>query len=202
MKSSANLHKELVGHFKHLNYTRKKVEGLFKDNEIVIRDIKLVYSGLYIDAITSLENFIETLFVGLLCDTVIHSSTILPILKFPSRKICLSFLSGDRAYTDWLPYSQTIKRAKKYFKNDGCPFNLLNSNDKNNLTDMTTLRNALAHNSQYSIKKFKDMISDLHLTPKESTPTGFLRSTISTIPHENRYERFILQMSSIALKIT
>jgi hypothetical protein len=50
------------------------MEKLFSKGAIVRRDIERVYEGLYLDTITSLENLIERLFLGLLTRRLFHNS--------------------------------------------------------------------------------------------------------------------------------
>lgn len=68
-----------VIHLNNLEKTRKKMESLLLKRIVVRRDIEQVYEGLYMSSITSFENWIEDLFIGLLVGRLKHySSSVAP----------------------------------------------------------------------------------------------------------------------------
>src|SRR5688572_26488899 len=127
-KPAQELSTSLTSHLANIEKTRKRTEELFVNGDLVRRDIEIVYSGLYMEAITSFERFIEELFMSLLCNRVAHSSKrVKTRVTFESIDLVRAMLVGERSYIDWLPYHYTIKRAKAYFKN-GLPFIGLDKN--------------------------------------------------------------------------
>ena len=191
---------KLIGHYNKLEITRKKVEKLYLNKELSLQDIEVIYKGLFIEILASFENFIENIFVGLLSNnTSLKSKKIKPKIVFNSSKICRAILAGDRSYVDWLPYDRyTMKRAKIFFKN-GYPFTLLSKSERDVLEKSSIIRNAIAHKSIYSIKKFKEeFINGKNLLPKESTVVGFLRSNYRSNPSQIWYEYFMIETASVA----
>lgn len=179
------------------------MEALYAQNHIVRRDIEQVYSGLYIEAISSLETYIEKLFLGLLVGNVIHNSNkVYPRISFRSHSIARDVVYGGRQYVDWFPYYRTEMRANAFFRN-GFPFTLLDKADKNRIENIFCIRNAIAHKSNYSLKKFeKEIIGSSILMPRERTPVGYLRSRFRIAPLQTRYEQLISNISYIAVKIS
>lgn len=199
MPRSANLlAKEFRSHLSYLETTRRKVERLASKSLLVRRDIEQVYSGLYLDAVTSLEHFIEDLFMGLLVGKVQCSSgDVHPRVVVPSYAVARDVVYGRSNYVDWFPYERTEGLGKVFFR-DGLPFTRLARDQKREIETLIVVRNALAHQSPHARLRFEqDVIGNLPLIPREKTPTGFLRSPYRSAPVQTRYEYFVTQMVSI-----
>ena len=200
-KPANDLANALVGHLKALEWTRSKMETLLARGVIVRRDTECVYEGLYLDAITSLENLIEGLFLGLLTGRIVHSSSVVPRVTFRSDRVARDVVFGGRNYVDWFPYRYTEQRAMAFFRS-GTPFTTLDKAHKTQLENLLYIRNAIAHRSNYAKRKFEqEVIGSLPLTPRERTPAGFLRSRFRITPVQTRYENLVADIVSIALKL-
>lgn len=193
---------ELVAHLKSLERTRTKMEELLTERAIVRRDIEQVYKGLYLDAITSLEELIENLFIGLLVGRLVSGiSGVVPRVSFKSDRVAREVVFGGQNYVDWLPYYHTQQRAKAFFRN-GLPFTSLEKADTNQLERLLYVRNAIAHKSRHSQKIFeRKVIQHIPLTPREKTPAGYLRSIYRGAPVQTRYEELVTEMVAIARKL-
>jgi len=192
-----------IGHTRYLEKTRTKMEQLLGQGAIVRRDIEQVYEGLYIEAFTSFEQFIEDLFVGILVGRLqAPSQSIVPRISCGCDRVAREVVFGGENYVDWLPYERrTEKRAEAFFRN-GLPFKSLQSADKQQLEEFGYIRNAIAHKSAYSQQQFeKKVIGALPLAPRDRTPAGYLRSIFRMAPAQTRYENIISQMGSIAVKL-
>ncbi|HLP49731.1 MAG TPA: hypothetical protein VK154_02545 [Chitinophagales bacterium] len=200
-KDASLLAKEFIAHLKNIEHTRAKMEELFSQRKIVKRDIELVYSGLFLDAVTSFERFIESLFVQLLCNKATHQSRkIKGTLTFTSEKQCRTIINAGEKYVDWLPIEKTLNRANIFF-DDGEPFVRVEIHaTKQKLLKLSSIRNAIAHRSSYSLAKFqKHVIAGQALTSSEKTPLGYLRSVYITYPvTERRYQEIIADMAFVA----
>ena len=142
----------LIGHLRYIEQTRSKTERLHQEGYLVRRDLELVYAGLYLDAITFFENFIEDLFIRLLVGTVAHPSRlVVPKITFKSPVTCRNIVYGGRSYVDWFPYRQTQERAEIFFQK-GLPFTGLRDSDKENMNQMLCIRNAIAHKSRHALR--------------------------------------------------
>lgn len=191
-----------IGHLSNIEFTRKKMERLFDKKLLVKRDIEIIYTGLFLNALTYFENFIEELFINLLiADSVHPSATVKAKHKFNSTKICREIIYTGGKYVDWFPYDFTIKRAEIFLKN-GKPFTNLDKTDRKVLTQIFYVRNAIAHKSRHSIKMFnKHVIEGLILMPREKTPVGFLRSLFAMAPSQTRYQYYISQIVHMSRKL-
>ena len=192
----------LIGHYNYIECTRSKMERLFNEGAIVKRDIEIAYAGLYLDAISYFENFIESLFFNLLLNKIVHPSGLVsPKIIFRSPVICRDVVFGERSYVDWFPYEKTINRARIFFKK-ALPFDLLEKAEKKFIQQSLYIRNAIAHNSKHALKMFnKNVIEGKILLPREKTPVGYLRSYYTISPPQTQYELIISELVQIARKL-
>jgi hypothetical protein len=200
---SSQLSNKFSSHLNYIDKTRKKADSLYSANKLSLRDIGIIYRGLFLDAATSFEKYLEDLFIGLLCNTVTHPShRVKPKVNFRNTRVCRHVLRGERSYVDWLPYDKaTDKRAKAYFSN-GSPFCDLPKEHRRTLETIGYIRNALAHQSKYALKRFELEVTDgLILLPAEKTPVGFLRSTYTHLPFTTRYQYYDHELRGIANRL-
>jgi hypothetical protein len=108
-----------------------------------------------------------------------------------------------------------VKRAKAYFT-DGLPFHgldkgrdltLIPSLDKrirDSIEKFLIIRNALAHKSKYSYKRFEsEIIGGTALSNRERKSIGYLRGQHSSVPAIiTRYEQIISEIRFISILIT
>ena len=204
MANDASVHLgKFISHLNNLDKTRRKMETLLKGGVIVGRDIEQVYEGLFMSSITSLENWIESLFVGLMVGRITHhSASVVPHVSFNSDRIARDVILGGRNYLDWLPYQRyTIKRAKAFYRN-GVPFTNLDKTDIKKLDVLYIIRNAIAHKSQHSLSLFeKEVVGTIPITQQERKPAGYLRGVFRITPSQTRYENLITEMVSTINKL-
>ena len=203
---SSQLADDLARRFKALNRTRIKIANFETTGLITKRDLERVYEGLFLSAHVAFEGFIEQLFIGLLVSGqgVESSRTdIVPRVTVRTHQIAREMVFGpNRQYIDWFPYKRTMDIAKIYFRG-GRPFTELAEAQKDYLTKSHTIRNAIAHQSRYSLKQFeKQVVASTPLPSREKTPAGYLRGHFRITPVQTRYENFIIQMLLIAKQLS
>lgn len=200
-KSALELASDLLGHYRRLDSTRRKLEKLFKKGHIKRHDIEQVYVGLYLDSIVSFERFVEELFLGLLAKRIAGPKKIHPRVEFRSDGVAREVVFGGKNYVDWFPYDFTVKRSEAFFRS-GLPFTILDKSEKKTIEGLMAIRNALAHKSRHSLKIFEDnVLGSLPLVGHERAPAGYLRSLFRISPDQTRYENLIIEMAQIAKKL-
>ncbi len=193
--------KSLSYKLKGIEFTRLKVESLFGEKVIVKRDLDVAYSGLVIKAVTAFENYLDELFFLIMSGKSLFHNDVRPITRSItklSEKDIRSLVVGDNRYINWLPYDLTEKRSLAYLV-EGNPFRKLKDQDKVSLKKIAQIRNVIAHSSDFSEKKFQEMIRDATLPPRERTPIGYLRSVYRTSPTMIQFQSLtgeIIRMSN------
>jgi hypothetical protein len=197
--SATNLVTRLASHLANIEHSRRKVETLFGDRVLVRRDVELVYRGMFLEAVTAFEGFLEALFVGLVCKATSHPCRkVKPKVFFNSRAVCHSVIQGKMPYADWMPFENTVKRANAYL-HLGLPFTSLSKDKRRKLEKISIIRNAIAHQSRQAERRFhSEVLTGLNLLSHETTPAGFLRSVFAVNPSQTRYEEYIFDLVSLA----
>jgi len=198
-------HKQLV----KLDETRKRMESLYQSGHVILRDVHSVYESLFLRAVVGFEHFCEKLFFAIVEGKITYPSTRLRCLLTGARadEVLGIVLQRDN-YLTWLPYKNAEERAKLFMfakgpkKANGRPFLDLTTGEKSQLATICTIRNAIAHISDYSIEKFtKTVIGNQSIPPSERKPASFLRSQIAGSPPATRFEIYISNLGSIAQNI-
>ena len=202
-KPASDFVNALIGHLRYIEQTRSKTERLHQEGYLVRRDLELVYAGLYLDAITSFENFIEGLFIRLLVGTAMHpSELVVPKIVFNSTVACRKRVYDGRSYVNWFPYDQTQRRAIEFFKK-GLPFTALRDSDKGNMNQMLCIRNAIAHKSRHALTRFnRVVINERPLLSREKTPVGYLRSNYAMSRPRTQYQLIFNNIVTIAHELS
>lgn len=98
------------------------------------------------------------------------------LVGIASSRVARGVVFGGRKYADWLPYNRhTMPRAEAFLAG-GRPFSELLQSDRNFLDDLTTLRNALAHESSHALRQFRRAYTDGRpIAPQQHRPPAYLR---------------------------
>ena len=191
--------------YKSLEHTRSKTEYLYSHGVIALRDKRQFYEGLFLNTHVIFESFIEDLFFGLLVNgsKTLTPSKIIPRIEIGSHIIARELVNGpQKNYISWLPYENTIKLAKIFFRS-GSPFTDLGSAEKDDLRKCHIIRNAIAHNSGYSRKKFEsNVIGTAPVSRAERNPTSYLMGVYRISPEQTRYQLYAAKLRQIAVKLT
>ena len=205
-RPSKSLFEDINNKFQILNKTRLRIEDLYKQGLLSKKIIEHIYESLFLNAHIHFCSFLEDLFVGLLVKNngyVSGRKIIKPKVDIYSYKVAYQLILGDKkSYVDWLPYKNTSNLANIFFKS-GKPFTQLVQNEKDLLSKCHTVRNAIAHKSQVSKKKFlESVVQHTPLLPTEKNPSSYLRGLFRRNPEQTRYELYTTNLLIIAKKLS
>ncbi len=140
-------------------------------------DKNQIVSGTLVSYYAFFERQLEALFMGLLVESLQHpTADVRPLASFPSFEAAQVIVRDGRNYIDWLPFDHhTKKRAAVYFE-DSEPFDRLDTSQRRLLEEFGLLRNALAHQSSHSLKRFQtEFVDGENLPTPQCSPAGYLR---------------------------
>ena len=160
-----------------MNLYVQRMDRLFCQGSIPRADIERVYAGSLLAFHTYLESSMERLFVGLLMGRFqSQDPAVRPLIGVDCDRVAYHIVRGERRYAAWLPYERyTLERAKAFFSS-GKPFTNLSSPQIKALDRLTTLRNALSHESYSARRAFRQSFTDgKALPPDQLRPAGYLR---------------------------
>jgi len=184
-----------------ITYTRQRMENLYQDKRLNETDMDSVYEALFLRAVTSFEAFLEGQFLAILQGRTSYAQRRVRVrMSAVSRDALFSILLQRTKYMQWLPFINTIERANIYLAG-GKPFSELDGGQRDMLHRITVIRNAIAHRSDYAMKKFsQDVIGTAALLPREHRPAGFLRGV--SMARQKRFEIYISQLGDMARRIS
>jgi hypothetical protein len=187
-----------------LEYTRKRMEGLFLAGKISKRDLDAVYESLFLRAVTSFEGFLEDLFMAILERRARYSSQreVSVRIKVTSKEALSDILRQgyDRDYLNWLPFHRTETRARVYLE-QGKPFSELNGGHRSMIQTITTIRHAIAHRSKSAMGEFERTVVASRartLGRGERSPAGFLQSRMASRSSDNMFQVYVAELGLIA----
>lgn len=196
----SHLSNKLRKQFKEVINTQRRVERINSSSVFMAkRDLETLYDGLFLKTVTLFEAFVEEMFIGLLYNK--HQLTTRKIIQkvvFPDRKTTLNYLYYGKRYIDLMPHDKLIEKASVFYNPDN-PFSNLNATQKQLLTEIFVIRNAIAHKSDNANLKFKNMLSRKGLSLNHS-PSNFLRTLHS--PSNNMFNQYIIELAHIANSFT
>ncbi len=177
--------------------TQLRVERLSARKVLAIRDVETLYEGLFLRCVTAFEGLIECVFFQALRGQI-GTKTVGGKITARSNAVLRDVLLDGRDYLEWLPYTRTLDRAKRYLRG-GRPFTQIENDDLDKLAQIARIRNAVAHSSKHAREVFrKKVIANVALLPREQTPAGFLRSSFRSAPAMTRFEMFVAELGRMA----
>jgi hypothetical protein len=179
----------------------RKQKSLRDQNLIPKRDLDFVYEIAFLSCFVALENYIEERFLSLLLgSSKSHSKSFSTKVPIASPLVAREFMYSGRSYIDYFPYENTERLAKRFFRN-GYPFCSLDSPDKQELSFQHVIRNDIAHRSNASQDRFRDMCvgRGINLPSRELAVRRYLQTPFSL--DVTRFENHVSQQISIAKKL-
>lgn len=121
------------------------------------------------------EDFLESVFIRYMCGAQTqsgYSPTLLRAVQ-PNLSSAIQNILNNNSYLSW-NIRNTQNRAAQYFQN-GDPFNSVIGSFRLTIKDITTIRNAIAHRSDFARNNFRSLIRrELTYIPRGITPGRFL----------------------------
>ena len=119
----------------------------------------------------------------------------------PDRNAASEWCSDGREYAKW-NVSDLRRRADRWFK-DGKPFTPALQGQQSRLSQLITIRNAIAHESSAARLKFENLIRDELPTLPANTTVGTFLLTIkpNTTPPISFMEFYLGQVEQVAKNI-
>jgi len=166
--------------------------------------IYLIVELSFLQLFTSWEQFLEETFVRYMCGCITQNGYSPKRFVNPrTLKHALEIISQGRQYVDWTKPEDVIDRAELFF-DKGEPFANTLRTASNQLEEMKTLRNRIAHRSRHSEKRFQTVVlQKMGYNPHNMVPGKFL---LQRIPSSNtrtvlqEYGDLLLALSKLVVR--
>lgn len=181
-------HEVRGGRLRPIKYTR-----VYQINEMAFLGMFLAW-----------EEFLEATFVRYMCGAATKTSYqptvyVMPLTLDHALKF---FIVKPRDYVEWSSGQQVMERAEMVFR-DGEPYRSALRPSLTDLDDMRQIRNAIAHRSGISWKKFETAVRRiLGSRPRGLSPGMFLRlqNAASAKPYIEHYREVLVVAASRIVK--
>lgn len=149
----------------------------------------VAYKGMLLWIVIALENLIEEMVIWIMCGKLQSNdqsfkikSKLIPFNNPLYEEICQTIAYHWNNYTDWLPSDKAIGHIKKLFdtiddKDSGTFMALYNKDNQKIISDLFTIRHAIAHESKHSMSKFNEIIPSSFISNWTDRPGEFLNSS-------------------------
>lgn len=195
-KPAGNVASGLASRARTLDSYVARIERLTSDGKLAQRDATLTYAGAFLAFYVELEVTIEQLFMGILMGRFSSSPSVRALVRIESESVAKSLVGINRPYVDWLPFDETVRRARS-FLSGGRPFTQLDQSDRDAFDDARIIRNAIAHGGRQALNKFERRLVTSSLPPGQRRPAGYLRGL-----HAPDQTRFNYVLASCVLAVT
>ena len=170
---------------------RKRLDSLFRMTDKVESNIDLtllekekIFEGLFLDAFKNYELTIEKLFIAaMLTRETIARKRFYSYVRPRNVNHAKDILLLEKDYIDWANPESVITRAEALFQNHCIITDCIKTNMQF-LGDSRKVRNAIAHSSEESIKKFNKVLNKYLGTKPviRRTPGWFLNQLYTSNP--------------------
>lgn len=161
---------------KTVDTVRHSIDGLkatisdARGAPILLETLQTVVELSVLRAFSIVEVFLQDLFYEAVLGTS-NQSGVKPVMSLGSEAevelLLYRFGSRRERYLDWLPFGQTLERARALLV-DAAPFSWIEYRrvELRALNELSILRNAIAHPSDYAYERF------VHLANEKTYPSG------------------------------
>lgn len=179
-----------------------RIEEQFARSQLRVTDVELVYSSSFLAVCSQWESLLEEILYEAICGEESSKSGNHRYATFQKRKHLEDVLLFPGK--DYLAIP-TLKRAEQLaslFIRDGRPISAVSEPNSTFLQQAVQIRNAIAHQSEYAIKKFRHSVPGVSALPhSKRSPGAFLRHEFRLIPSQRRYELYYTAYQSAAVEI-
>jgi hypothetical protein len=191
--------KSFQKHIDRLARCIDRLEGLHVSHRVSVTDVELVYLSAFLSASARWESFMEdSVFeascgrrnkkaVGYRYATFRTESAVRDLLLYPKKN-----------YIDIGSLKDGIALSSILVK-QGLPLSRISEPNQTHIQEAVWIRNAIAHQSNYSLRVFRDKVPGVtSLLPLHRRPGPFLRAVFRTSPMQRRYEIYFTAFKSAA----
>ncbi len=164
--------------------------------------MELVYTSTFLAMCCNWEGLLETALFEVVCGPKSKKPGRNRLASFRSRKHFKGvLLHPNRDYVGLENLNKTISLASLYVER-GRPFSEVSESNKTYLGHIVQIRNAIAHQSDVAVTKFKEKVPGVDALPvHRRAPGPFLRHVFRSAPDQTRLELYIASLKSAALEI-
>lgn len=194
--------KSFQRHIDRLAGCADRLEMLFDNHKVSVTDVELVYISAFLSACARWESFMEDTIIETSCGRGSRSQTNSRYVNFRSHAALRRLLLyPDKDYISLPSLKNGIALASILVK-QGRPLSQISESNQTHIQQAVWIRNAIAHQSDYSLRMFRDKVPGVTSLPQRSRRPGpFLRTVFRSSPTQRRYEIYFTAFKSAANEV-
>jgi len=191
------LSRSFQGHIDRLAGCAQRLETLLNNHRVSVTDVELVYISAFLSVCARWESFMEDTIIEASCGRGSRGQARFRHVDFRSRADLRRFLLyPNKEYFSLPSLKQGIALASILVK-EGRPLSKISESNQTHIQQAAWIRNAIAHQSDYSLRVFRDKVSGVTSLPQRSRRPGpFLRTVFRISPMQRRYEIYFTAFKS------
>jgi hypothetical protein len=179
-----------------------RIEDAFDKNKLQVSDVELVYCSSFLSVCCQWESFLEEVLYEVTCGEEsrrLGNQRYITVRNRPKLQELLLFQRRDYLSLPNLKQAQDITAL---FVKNGRPISAVSEPNRTFLEQAVRIRNAIAHESSFAKKKFREGVPGVRSLPTtKRTPGAFLRHEFRQAPAQRRYELYFTAYRSAANEI-
>ena len=168
----------------------------------MITDVELVYCSGFLSICSQWESLLEQVLYEVVCGKASKIPGNRRHATFRTRRdLEKVLLFPEKAYLS-IPNLKRAEALAALFVNEGRPISAVTERNQTLLEQAMRIRNAIAHDSSFARKKFREGVPGVRaLSPAKRTPGAFLRHEFRQQPSQRRCEVYFAAFRDAATEI-
>jgi len=189
-------------HIDRLHRCTARLEQQLADKRVSITDVELLYTSAFLSVCARWGSFLEDSLVEVSCGRTSRFRANYRLAEFRSRSALRRLLLfPDKDYIS-LPSLKHATALAALLVNEGRPFSQISEANQTHIQQAGWIRNAIAHQSDYSLRLFRDKVPGASSLPhNRQRPGAFLRAIFRVSPTQRRYEIYFTAFKSAASEV-
>lgn len=179
-----------------------RIEEVYREGKLRVTDVELVYSSSFLSVCSQWEALLEEILYEAVCGEKSTRSGIVRYAEFRSRqKLREVLLFPTRSFLS-IPSLRRAEELAELFVKEGRPISAVSETNRSRLAEAVKIRNAIAHESDFARKKFRESVPGVNALPRSKRlPGAFLRHQFRQNPSQRRYEVYFAAYRSAATEM-
>lgn len=178
------------------------MEAQLRAGRIGVADTELVYSSSFLSICCQWEGLLEAALLEVVCGPPSTKPGRQRLATFKGKAHLRDVLLHPRKEYIGLENLRKAVDLAALFIQEGRPFSEVSQSNQTHLQQAVLVRNAIAHQSDVAIKKFRVSVPGVASLPAmKRTPGAFLRHQFRINPDQTRFELYVTAFRSAASEI-
>lgn len=179
-----------------------RIERQLDKNRLRVTDVELVYESSFLSVCSQWESLLRETLFEVVCGEESSKRGNTRVATFKNRSYFRKLLLfPDKDYIALQDLGR-VEKIASLFVSKGRPFSAVSEENKTHIQQAIWVRNAIAHQSSFAVKLFREKVPGVVSLPtSKRIPGAFLRHEFREAPRQRRFELYYAAFQSAANEI-